>query len=101
MIWYWIVFTIFSCIAAKISLLSSQHGGKWFFLIWFIYIVPFFPLLTIWSKNLLIDSLVYDFIILFTYTGIYIASGVSKSFSLVQYIGLTLTILGFIMMKIR
>jgi len=101
MIWFWLAFFIFSCIAAKISLLSNQYGGKWFVLIWIIYLVPFFPILTKITNNILIDSLIYDLIILLTYTSVYIFAGVSKAFTLIQYCGLGLTILGFIMMKIR
>jgi len=101
MILYWIIFVLISCIAAKISLYSNDSGGKWFYISWFFCAIPFFPLLTLWSKNLLIDSVIYDGIIMLAYLFVYFISGEGKSLTTIQLTGIGLTLTGFIMMKAR
>jgi len=101
MIWFWIIFFIVSCIGAKISLLSNVSGGKWFIIACLMSAVPWFPVMSLWTKTILIDSLIYDFLILIAYTGVYLICGAGKAFGLWQYMGLLLTIIGIVMMKSR
>lgn len=102
MIWFWIAFFIVSCIGAKVSLISNDNGGgKWFWIACCISAIPWFPLMTVWTKSILIDSVVYDAIILFAYLGVYFYSGAGKLITLTQYIGLGFTIIGLILMKAK
>lgn len=98
---FWIVFIIYSCIVAKTSILSSQYGGNWFIYTWLLCAVPMFPILTRISSNLLIDSIMYDFLIFVSYTIVYLWCGLGKHFSLYQYFGLILSVIGLVMMKMK
>lgn len=101
MFWFWIIFFLMSCLGAKVSLLANQQGGKWFALACILTCVPYFPLMSIWTKSILADSFIYDFLIMAAYTGVYFLCGAGKAFGLVQYSGLVLTVLGIFLMKIK
>ena len=101
MLWFWIIFFVMSCIGAKISLIANAQGGKWFIILCVLNAIPYFPLMALWTKNILIDSIIYDVLICGAYIGVYIALGQGKAFGLIQYAGLVLTILGILLMKSR
>ena len=102
MLYFWIAFFIISCIGAKISILSHDNGGgKWFWISCLLSAIPWFAVMTVWTKSLLIDSVVYDAIILFSYLLIYIICGEGKFLTTIQWVGLSLTVIGLILMKLR
>ena len=101
MIWFWIIFFIMSCIGAKVSLMSNHYGGKWFVLICIMSAIPYFPLISLWSKNILVDSVVYDAVILFAYLLVYLMCGEGKFLTVIQWVGLSFTVIGLILMKMR
>ena len=84
---------------AWLSVKSQELGGIYF---WALALmpVPLWAAVTRVSENLLIDGVIYDVILLLSFMGGFIMLGVSSGFTLHQYIGLVLAILGIILMKI-
>jgi hypothetical protein len=90
-----------SCVGAKISVLSNAHGGKWFIFACIFTIIPFFPIITRLSTNLLVDSIIYDVIILIAYLTVFFLNGLGEKVTVVQYIGIGFILFGMILTKVR
>jgi len=80
---------------------NNIHGGAWFWLAWAISIIPMFPLVVRYSKNLLIDGILFDIIMFLSYILTLLILGSGKAFNLLQWCGLILIVLGVILMKVR
>lgn len=63
--------------------------------------IPVWPFVSKFSKNILFDGLLYDIIMTLTYAVVFIVMGTSNGFKLENWIGLFLTILGIILMKVN
>jgi hypothetical protein len=100
MLWYWIPLFIMSCLTAWMSFLSNQiGGGKWFWMVWAIGLIPWWALLSKISNRLLVDSLIYDVVLTISYTGTLLILGASKNFNFIQWLGFFLTLSGIFLMK--
>ena len=97
----WILIFGFYCFHAFINKQNNDFGGKWFYFAWLISILPVFPLVARYSKNILIDGMIFDVILFLSYVGTMLYLGAGEKFVLIQWIGLIITILGFILMKVR
>lgn len=53
-----------------------------------------------YSTNLMMDALIYDAAVTFFYTTSLLLVGVAASFSLINYVGIALVMLGIILMKL-
>lgn len=100
----WIIWTIifaFYCFHSWINKQNNDIGGKWLLFAWLISIIPVFPLVARFSKNLLWDGMLFDLVMFFSYVLTLLALGAGKAFNHVQWLGFALTLIGFIMMKAR
>jgi len=52
------------------------------------------------SKNLLVDSVVFDVVVCIVYAGAYMYLGFGSGFSWLNWIGLTAAIIGLVLMKV-
>jgi len=99
-LWWIPSIMVLTCGWAWISKVINQNPKSWLFFLMFLPI-PIWPFVAKISKNLLIDGLIYDFIVLLGYAGMFIYLGESKNFVLNQWIGLVLTLFGIVLMKVR
>jgi hypothetical protein len=96
----WSAVFLLNCFWAYINYLNNvKCGFFWWACILSVISAPLFPLISKYSKNLIVDGLVYDVIIFFAYTFTLIALGCSKILTPHQWIGFVLTVIGFILMK--
>ena len=98
-IWMWIAFFIFSCLGAWISRLNNLNPN-WFWASCLISIVPVFPIIARFSKSLLIDGIIYDVVIFLAYLITLCILGCATKFTLVTWLGVLLTVIGVILMKV-
>ena len=81
------------------NLYKTPH---WFVLSWLITIIPVWSVVSKYSNNLLFDSLLYDVVMVSTYTLVTAILMKDKlAFTTVNWIGMSVVIVGFIMMKIK
>ena len=89
----------FYIFTAWLSKQSQEFGGIYFWILACVP-VPLWALVTRVSKNLVLDALIYDIVMLtFFYLGLMIFGSMS-GFSTSQYIGLGIALCGLIIMKI-
>jgi len=100
-IYIWVLIFLFYCIHTVINYKNNAIGGIWFWYAWGISIIPIFPLMVRFSKNLLWDGLLFELMMLLSYVTTLIVLGSAKGFNSLQWLGLILTILGFVLMKAR
>ena len=84
---------------AKLSNNNVPYAG------WYVYIVGSIGiLLWVWasriSKNLLFDSMLYDIILTIMFTGTLIILKCGSSFTMYNWIGVVLALIGLILIKI-
>jgi hypothetical protein len=95
---------IFFSAHAYLSYLNNQSGGyKYFFASWiFGAIIPFWPIISRFSKNLMFDGMLYDMIIFTSYslTFFFLEKHFEK-FTAINYTGLMMVIFGMIFLKIK
>ncbi len=94
----WIFVFIINSIGAWINFMNNKETG-YFWWACLISILPIFPIISKYSKNLLIDGLLYDVIIFFAYLITLLLLGSGKNISLLQWIGFIITIIGCFIMK--
>jgi hypothetical protein len=96
----WGIVFFLNCFGAYINYLNNVRSG---FFVWACVLsvisAPLFPLISKYSKNLIVDGLVYDVIIFFAYTFTLILLGCSKILNAHQWLGFVLTVIGFLLMK--
>ncbi|KKM01711.1 hypothetical protein LCGC14_1791710 [marine sediment metagenome] len=63
--------------------------------------MPLWALVTRVSSNLLIDGIIYDVIMMISFTVGLVILGASSGFTILQYVGLGLAICGLILMKVQ
>jgi len=101
---YWCIpLTLLVILQAYLSKEGNASGGwKHFFLIGSVgaLILPIWPAVALRSDTLLFDGLLYDIIQFLVYALVFILLGTSKGFTLTQYFGLSMVLLGFILMRI-
>lgn len=101
MIPIWIGLVIWSIIITYISFLANKNGIKGIIGLYIANgIIQFWPIVCYYSKNILIDALIYDAIVLFCYYGTLIYLGTGSSLTYTQWIGTFLIIIGIVMAKI-
>jgi succinate-acetate transporter protein len=73
-------------------------GNFWWF--YAMNLLPIWMFVARYSKNILFDALVYDLIIFFTFYFVMLALGSGDKFHTGQWVGLSLVIAGFLVMKL-
>lgn len=97
----WIFLFIFYSFHAYINWRNNNQAGAWFYYAWLISVIPVFPLVTKYSKNLLFDGMLFDLVMFVSYVLTLLLLGSGKAFTLVQWLGLSLTVIGFILLKVK
>jgi hypothetical protein len=96
---WWIPAAMIAYIAvAYISIKSQEIGGIWFWLLWIP--IPLWALVTKVSHSLLFDGILYDFFMTLGFAVGMIMFGAATGFTIIQYIGLGLAIIGLVLMRI-
>jgi hypothetical protein len=105
--WAWIpALVLMLIVSGWMSVKNNQNpSGNWTLWLWIFNaatsMIPFWPIISKNSKNLLFDSLLYDIIMVLVYTvTIVVMSGWGNSAKLVNIIGAILIIVGFILMRL-
>lgn len=96
----WVPFIIvLHGISCKLSV-SNQHGsntaGMW---LWIIGALPIWVIISRYSKNILVDAMLYDTLLVITYT-IGIAYFGDKVLTPMNYAGIALMFAGLLMVKL-
>jgi hypothetical protein len=93
---------IFYVLYAYLSRQSNLYGGKWFAALWGLGIIQLWPLITLVSKNLFFDGILFDIILMTSY---FVTLGLLnkdfEKFNIYQWISLGLIAVGMILFKIK
>ena len=76
-------------------------GAKWFVLLWLTSAVPVWMLVSKYSKNLVLDVLIYNMVLLVAFLLGMMIFGQMKTFLWYHLIGLSLCVLGLFIMNIK
>jgi len=79
---------------------NTQSSITWFWFLSFVGAFPLWSFVSRVSKNLLMDSLVYDSCMVLAYVGTLIFIGEARAFNVIQWFGLICCILGLLFMKV-
>jgi hypothetical protein len=96
----WLFVFIFNGIGAWVNKLNNDGPG-FFWWACLVSMIPVFPIISRYSKSLLIDGLIYDVVIFFSYLIVLLALGCGKAITLIQWVGFALTLIGVILMKVK
>lgn len=96
----WLLVFVVNCVGAWINKLNNDGPG-WFWWACVISMLPIFPIISRFTKNLLIDGLIYDVVIFFSYVLTLLALGCGKGVTMIQWIGFSVAIIGMILMKVK
>lgn len=101
MIYLWapLVFANY-CLVAWLTFKNSSVGGTWFYAMWALGLVPLWPLIAKYSKDIVFDGLVYDILMTVGYTGAILV--LTKSLGKMgpaQFAGLTMILGGLYFFK--
>jgi len=81
---------------------NVSDNRMWYVSLVVIQMIPFWTVVARFSKNITIDSMLYDVLIFLTsLLSIGIFSGQLVQFGILQYIGLIMVILGFVCLQIK
>jgi len=98
--YYWIpLIIIYAIFYAWICKNNNEIGGKWFIFALIAGCWPLWAIVSKYTKNLLFDGFLYDFLLLVFYVGALAFLGAGESFKIIHWIGLSMCILGLILMK--
>ena len=98
---WWISIFVYYCGQAYVSFLNNTKGGNWFWVAVIYTALPIWPLISRVSKGLLVDGLIYDVVLFFSYAGTLLLLGAGKTFTLYQWMGFFLVTIGFILLKVK
>ena len=103
--WYYIIWIasviLWYGLLAWLSFQSNNYGSFWTYLtyIWGA-ICPIWAIITKFSPNILRDAVMYDVTIFLAFAVVMIFLGAGSTFTLIQWIGLALCGIGFVLMLI-
>jgi hypothetical protein len=98
---WWLIAVLFYMGQAWVSNKQNLNGGYWFWIAVFYSALPVWPLIAKASKNLLIDGMIYDVVLFFSYALTLMFLGCAKAFTAVQWMGFALVMVGFLLLKAR
>jgi hypothetical protein len=99
--WWIPIVIVFGLVLAGLSVKNNEVGGNWFYVLYVFGIIQLWPFVSRYSKNLVFDGLLYDTILVLTYSTVVIFLSKGKTFSTVNYAGVGIVIIGLILMKIE
>lgn len=83
------------------SKISNVKGGNWFWLVWLIGMIPIWALISKYSTNILIDGIIFDLVLFFSYCITFLIMGCGTAFALNQWIGLVFVMIGIVLLKVK
>ena len=99
-LWVPLVIIAYTLVAIISKKANDTQEWSWIWMLYVLNIVGIWPLLSKYSKNILFDGLLHDFIVFMTFYGTLIIMGSASTFSTTQWIATTMIILGFILFKL-
>lgn len=78
---------------------DQPQSLTWFWLLVVTQIFGLWPWIARYSKNLFFDGLLYDFIITLTFYGTFVALGIGKGFTVIQWLALAMVLAGLFVLK--
>ena len=100
--YWWVPLTIlYYCLYSYISKLGNNtESYKYLILLYILGLVSIWPVVARFSKNIVADGILFDFIIIGSFYGTMFAIGAGKGLSLLQLFGGLMAIGGILMMKV-
>jgi len=98
-LWWIPLVALYYWIAGYLSYKNNTVDGKqWLIFLYIFGLVQLWPFVSRVSKNLIVDAMIYDFLIVFvgTMSVLYISH---KSFTITQWIGLLCAIFGILLVQ--
>ena len=95
--------SIMTPIGAYTSNKSLEAGGmsKWFFLNWAGWCMPIWAIVTLYTKDVVFDGLVYDLIMTIAFTiAIIIFTKSYNTMNIYNFIGVAITLIGLVIYKL-
>lgn len=95
---------LFCCLGAMLSKKANDH--TYTLLDYTFYYFITISTCTVWlyvakySKSMILDSVLYDCIMSITYATAFVVMGLAQGFTLINYIGLAITLAGLVMIKL-
>lgn len=84
---------------AYLSKRSSDEQGWWWLAVWLVGAVPLWAVVSRYSRNVMVDGILFDLLIFFSYLLTFLALGCGESFGAVRWAGLVLVCIGFVLLK--
>jgi len=78
---------------------EDPDSWKWVFVLYFLGAIQVWPLVAKYSKNLVFDGFLYDFVIFWAFFLTLFAVGGGTKFTWVQWIGAAVVMIGFVLLK--
>lgn len=100
-IWWWIAIWTFYCIQACVANQNNLKGGKWLWIAIIYSALPVWPIISRYSKNLMVDGIIYDVILFLSYVVTLLWLGSGKAFTVWNWVGLGLVCAGVVLMKAK
>lgn len=103
MISYWWVPVIilwevaYAYCSIKNNLIKSD---LWFWITFFVGLCPLWAFVSKYSKNLVFDGFLYDIVLSLSFYMAILCLGAGKGFTFINYVGVSMIMLGFIFLKI-
>lgn len=103
--WVWIpAVTLLYCVSAFWTVWANDkenpNSWKWVIALYVLGLCGLWPLVARFSHNLVLDALLYDLIIFFAFYLTLLYLGEASKFTLMQWVGSILVVLGFLMLKV-
>ena len=97
--WWIPVVVVYHVVLAWYSIQNQAHGGRWFAwtLVW--SLCPLWAIVSRYSKNLMLDSLIYDWLIVVSFNATLVWLGCSEKFGWVNWLGVGLAVVGFALVR--
>ena len=98
-VWFFVPTLIISVLYAWTSYKNKEFGGNYIYWVWAVNLIPIFPLLSKYSKNLVRDGAIYSVILLIGYLFTLMYLGESKGFNSYQWVGISMVVCGYIFLN--
>lgn len=97
---WWIPGLFVICLySAWLSVQVNKNPQSWLF--WLMWVpVGLWPFISKLSKNLIFDGMLYDTLMCIFYATGFIIFGAGKDFTLINYIGMGVAVIGFFLIKL-
>jgi hypothetical protein len=79
---------------------NNKFGGAWFYYTWISFCIPLWAIMTKVSKDVVIDGMILNVLILFSYFAVFYFFGEIQKLSTLNIIGIIMFIAGLILAKL-